>query len=148
MAAYQGAGRGVMDDVSPRLVDQRIRNRIIEQLECLANGDAYVRDYGPNGYLNAFFDWMPIEDRESFENAAMTSEEVASVEGVRALMMQASNLTPHVLEEAEFISSGWPKRIAEPASDAVKLLTGRGRFSESVEENEPTVPSGTDSRSS
>lgn len=132
-----------MPDASPRLVDQRLRNRIIEQLQGLRRGDAEVREFGGNNYINGFFDGMPLEDDAPLKNSAMTAEEIAAVEDVRALMIQATLNTAQSLADEDFIAGGWPARIAPPAADALNLLMTRGRFSEDFEEIEPASPSNT-----
>jgi hypothetical protein len=129
-----------MEDVSPRLVDQRIRNRIIWQMADLARGDAYVRHWGPSNYFNDFFDWMPLDDETPIHSLAMTSVELAAVEHVRTLMQQACKATPKFLTIDSFILSGWPTQIAGPASEALKTLMERGELSDNIEESATLSP--------
>lgn len=123
-----------MEDASRRLVDQRIRNQIMWQLELLAQGDAYVRGWSAASYFNDFYDWMPLDDAEPLTSLSMTSEEIAAVERVRTLMSEAADGTSSMVEIDAFIRSGWPTRIAGPASDALAQLMRRGFLSMDVED--------------
>lgn len=130
-----------MDDASRRLVDQRIRNQIMWQLELLAQGDAYLRGWSASSYFNDFYDWMPLEDAEPLTSLSMTSEEIAAVERVRTLMSQAAADTPPMADIDDLIRSGWPTRIAGPASDALAQFMARGLLSMDVED-QPWSPPG------
>lgn len=55
-------------------------------------------------------------------------------------MNAAAKSTPQHVTEAELIASGWPERIKAVAQEALLLMLVRGRFSEEVEENEPSSP--------
>ena len=128
------------EDPSDRLVDQRIRNRIIEAIEVLADGDEGVRGMGPNEYFEGFYDWVPHrdEDRRRFPNATIVPAEQAAIEEVSAILDDACDATPGTMSVEEFIGTGWPGRIQPVACRVLALLEGRGRFSEESEEDEPS----------
>lgn len=126
----------MIDDVPPRVVEQRCRSRIMECLGYLQDGDSIMRTYGTSLYINYFFDWMPIDDHVPLVNSAMTVEEIRAVEEVRALMVQAVQGFPQ--SDDDFISSGWIERISGPAAAALRLMSERGVFSEEVEEDTPS----------
>jgi hypothetical protein len=125
--------------ISDRLLDQRIRNGIMDELAELSDGEASIRRRGPWDYFNDFFWWFP-EEREPFKNAAMTAEEHTVLSGVLALMKAADQATPRKVSEKELIRSGWPERIAPVAQKALAVFMQRGRFSEDHEQAEPSSP--------
>ena len=124
---------------SDRLIDQRIRNRIMEALELLASGNAGVASVGTAEYFESFYDHIPhSEDGDMRPNAVITDEEKAALLEVRRVMDAACDATPAVMQAGEFISTGWPDRIQPVARTAHELMARRGRFREDREETEPS----------
>lgn len=131
------------DDEKPseRLVAQRVRNRIMEEIWGLSRDDLEVREAGPTEWFETFFDWFPYEGEPDWY-PAMTPEEATAVREVCGLMQQAISDTdiskcPTV---DEVTRTGWPQRIAPVAKQALDLMLQRGRFSEEQEEEEPSNP--------
>jgi hypothetical protein len=112
-----------------RILDQRLRNRIIERLEMLAAGDGAVRSVGFGEFFEAFFDFAPYEG-PSERNSAMTHQESAAFGGFLRLMQIAVDDTPPEMEDEAFIRTGWPKKIASSATDTLKAFSQRGRLHE------------------
>lgn len=128
-----------MEEVSKRLADQRIRNRIIEVLDYLAEGDDGVRSQGDVEYFEQFFDWVP-DDPPRWDwrnNSAYTPAEVEAIERVLAAMLTAVGETRE-MDTEQTVASGWPVRIAPIARTALDLMLRRGRFDEEREEREPS----------
>ena len=126
---------------SERLVAQRVRNRIMEELWGLSKGNIGVQNEGPVEWFETFFDWFPYEG-EPHWYPVMTPEEENSVRTVCKLMQLAIN-DPSIPEEPgveEVTASGWPERIAPFAKQALDVMLVRGRFSEDKEEEEPSTP--------
>lgn len=129
----------MQDRPSERIVDQRLRNRIIEAVLNLAYGKTGVLDVGFAEYFNTFYDWMPAYDEgEVYPNSAMTHDECAALERVRRVVDAACDATPNDMSEEEFIRTGWPARIQPVAREALELMARRGRFAEDREETEPS----------
>ncbi len=127
-----------MEELSARLVDQRIRNRVIECLEYLAKGNDGIRATGDVEYFESFFDW--VADNRPWDwraNSAYTPAEVNAVDRVLATLLAAVEET-HEMNTEESIASGWPQRIAPIARSALDLLVQRGRFAEDQEESAPS----------
>ncbi|MBF4163971.1 hypothetical protein [Nocardioides acrostichi] len=133
-------------DPSERLVRQRMRNRAIEALEAIADGDEGVRSMGVGEYVEEFFDI--IDDRAPWRWrtwSVFTPDEVQALEVVHDLLVQACAETPQVPtpggifadDNENFIRTGWPARIQPAAASALDLMLTRGRFSEEREEVEP-----------
>lgn len=131
------------DDKEPseRLVAQRVRNRIMEELWGLSRGDIEVREAGPTEYFETFFDWFPYEGEPEWY-PAMTAEEETAVRTVCGLMQLAiaDATIPKSPTVEQVIASGWPERIAPFAQKALDVMLARGRFSEDEEEMEPSAP--------
>jgi hypothetical protein len=131
---------GDRDHPSERLVLQRLRNRVMESLEVLADGDEGVRALGNGEYFEQFFD--TINDDAPWRWRAwstFTSAEVAALEKVLRVLLDACAATPRVCGDDEFIASGWPGRIEPIAGTTLALMRARGRFHEDHEEDAPSI---------
>lgn len=127
------------DGISPRVIDQRLRNSIMESLFTLAKGDAGVRDLDAIEYFESFFDFVPHQDeREIYPNSAMNMDERLAVTEVGKIMSAACDATPSDVSMEELIESGWPARVQPIARKALELMIQRGRFIEDQEEAEPS----------
>ena len=126
-----------MTDIQGRIVDQRVRNRIIEAVDILADGNNGVRTVGYIEYFKTFYEW--VQDDGSFLlNTALTPEEAVGVLELAGLVDVARAATGNVDSDEGLVATGWPERIRPRASDLRDALLARGRFSEDREENEPT----------
>lgn len=126
---------------SERLVEQRVRNRIMEEIWGLSEGDSGVATSGPTEWFETFFDWFPYTGEPDWY-PAMTAEEASAVREVCKLMQRAiadTDISKHPTVE-DIIRTGWPERIAPTAKRALDLMLERGRFSEDEEEEEPSSP--------
>jgi len=125
---------------SVRLVDQRVRNRVIDAVDVLAHGADGVRAASTAEYINMFFDVvdddMPGDWRDL---STYTGAEVTELERLLRLMMDAVAAIPKICRDDEFIASGWPERIQPVAAIALATMLRRGRFSEDVEEEVPSL---------
>ena len=124
---------------SNRLIDQRIRNRIMEAVEILANGDDGVNRVWPTEFFESFYDWIPHHsDGAMPSNCSINSDENALLIEVRAIVDCACDATPSDMTAVEFIATGWPKRIQPVATRALALMRSIGSFSEDREEESPS----------
>lgn len=129
------------ESASERLVAQRVRNRIMEEVWSLSKGDAGVRRaWSPTEWFETFFDLFPYEGEPTWY-PAMTSGEADAVRTVCKLMQLAvaDPAVPKNPTIEQIIESGWPSRIAPFAQKALDLMLSRGRFSEEIEEEEPST---------
>jgi hypothetical protein len=126
------------DDPSPRLVEQRLRNRAIEALETLSEGDAGVLSVGHVEYFEQFFDVINDDDPWQWRRwTTFTSQEVEALQAVHDELLAASSATPRIMDDSDFVATGWPRKIALIAAPSLELMSRRGRFSEDVEQHEP-----------
>ena len=125
---------------SDRIIHQRIRNRIMEVVVTLAEGDDGVRRVWPTEYFESFYDLIPHrDDGEMRPNSAITADERALLLEVSSILDDACDATPHNMTAHELIATGWPKRIQPVARKALILMRERGRFSEEQEEDTPSI---------
>ena len=128
----------MIEEPSERLIEQRVRNRIYEVLEILADCDAGVDLVGIRGYFDLFEDYVHRPSIEAGTSALSKDERVIVLE--IAEFLEAACETNPDFTKAEFIESDWPGKIAPTARDALVLFLRRGLFSEKVEELEPGQP--------
>ena len=127
-----------MDEtVSDRLLDQRLRNRMMEELLGLVDWEDFI-GWGADEYFNSFFDSFP-DAPPLPSNSALTAAERSALTDVLELMNRAANATARHLTEDELIESGWPERIKPVAAKALAMMVARGRFSDEVEEELPSA---------
>lgn len=127
------------DKPSDRVIDQRIRNRIMEAVLTLADGDAGARQAEHVQYFECFYDWIPHrDDGEMHVNGAITADERAALLDLSRILDDACDATQRNMTADELIATGWPKRIQPVARKALDLMRQRGRFSEDHEESTPS----------
>lgn len=124
---------------SSRIIHQRIRNRIMEELLGLAEGDESVRQTGAGEYFELFYDWVSHRGDGIPTNSALTPDEAALILKVKTALDEACDATPKKMSANELIATGWPDRIKPFAQSALDEMLKRGRFSEEVEEDEPSA---------
>ncbi|MEG3143070.1 hypothetical protein U1839_00255 [Sphingomonas sp. RT2P30] len=125
-----------MNDIpSERVVDQRIRNRIMEAVDTLALGRAGVREVGADDYFEYFYDW--VRDGVPNDNSAMTDQERTGLANLGRLVNIACDATRPIHDDEELIATGWPDRLAPEAQTVLALFNERGRFPEDDEHHEP-----------
>jgi hypothetical protein len=83
--ASRSPPKPVEEEPSRRLVDQRVRNRVMEEILTLSEGDTGVAECGPTEWFELFFDWFPYEGEDLYYGA-MTAEEADAVRKVLKLM--------------------------------------------------------------
>lgn len=117
------------DKISVQLIDQRLRNRIIEVIEFLADGDDAVKLFGFSEYFNWFFDYFP-EDGDFVPLSTMSVGETSAANELLKQMLSAAEATPQYMTEDEFINTGWPTRIQLTAKRAMETFLVKGRCAE------------------
>lgn len=128
------------DDPSERVIEQRVRNRIAEVLSCLADPES-VLAVGTPEYFESFFDWFPYRPGQPgvmHPNSTIDDRERTAILQVLALMNEASDSTPRNMTAGQFLTTRWPVLITPAAARALAVIKERGRFSEELEEDEPS----------
>jgi len=127
------------DRPSERIVEQRMRNRAMEALVALSEGDTGVRSDGVVEYVEQFYDVINDDSPWHWrEWSCFTAEEVEALDQVLQLLNGACAATPQMCTDDDFIASGWPDRVQPTAAWALALMHARGRFREDLEEQTPS----------
>jgi hypothetical protein len=138
MIGFVGGGHS---DVTERVVLQRLRNRALEAVELLAEGEGGIWSVGAEEWINQFFDVIDDDSPWQWRSwSVFTAAEVLLLAEVHDQLREVCRQTPQVLDDDHFIADGWPSRVAVSAQAAASALSARGRFSEDVEETEPGHP--------
>ncbi|MGA5540625.1 hypothetical protein ACPCIR_02120 [Mycobacterium sp. NPDC051198] len=125
-----------MGEPTMRIVEQRVRNRIMEAVEVLSDGDDGVRAVGDGDYYNYFFDWVDDDMTTAWrELSTLSPAEVRQLESLHDLLHKSLKVT-HAMNGDELIASGWPTRIAAVARTTLQTMQTWGRFDEEVEESD------------
>src|SRR5579862_1542066 len=107
------------DTVSRRLIDQRVRNRIMEAVELLACGDDGVRRAWIDEYFQRFYDQIPYrDDGEMHPNSAISADERIALIEVGFVLDAALDHTQNAETADELIATGWPGRVQPVAVKA------------------------------
>ncbi len=122
--------------VSRRLVDQRVRNRFMDALSWLSEGEEAVRRMSAQEFFAMFYDWVTYNEWPAIAPRTMTADEIAAVGNVVAVVNAACDDTSD--EDNEVINSGWLERISPVARTALELMLVRGCFDEEREEIAPS----------
>ena len=110
----------------PRLADERIRDRIMEAVSILAEGDHGVRRVWPTEYFERFYDFIPHRgDGGKGVNNAISGEERALLLELSGIVDEACDATPNDMTAEELIATGWPERIQPVAEKALNLMRGK-----------------------
>ncbi|MBY3177581.1 hypothetical protein HFO27_23570 [Rhizobium leguminosarum] len=126
-------------EVSDRVVEQRLRNRVIDAIEVLGRGNEGLVEVNYNEFFLAFYDCWDNGRLIRWPNNAFTDEEEQTVNDLGEMLKGITTETLHFQSEAEYIESGCAERIKPVAQEALKLFLTRGRFSEDYEELTPAL---------
>lgn len=124
------------EQVSERIIDQRIRNRIMEELSSLAGGQEELR-LRRWEYLESFLDWFPDAPKLNPATDIMLPEEREAVSEVLTLVLDFAD-KGRGADADKLIELDLADTIAPVADRALALLNERGRYNEDVEEEEPS----------
>lgn len=128
-------------NLSKRLVEQRVRNRIMDSMSWLAEGAWAVRRMSSQEFFEMFYDWVdgenPVRPWPKGAPENMTPPEVDAVTEVLSVVDAAVADIGDADDDA-VIASGWLERISPVARAALDLMLTRGCFSEELEEAEPS----------
>lgn len=125
------------NEPSDRLLNQRVRNRIMEELSCLAEGQEGLRSQGSD-YRLAFLDWFPNAPKLNPATDIMLPAECDAVADVLAQVLRYSKVEGHGANQDRLTELEIAEEIAPLAHKALEILNARGRFDEKTEEETPT----------
>jgi hypothetical protein len=125
---------------TPRVVEQRIRNRIIEILELASSFERQHKYQSaqvchvPNELLNQWWDWVDLSRGEPGP-PVYSAEEVAAIRRYDGVLNAVADSTPPWLPDLEqLVSTASWRRLRDEAAAALVVFLVRGRFSEDQEQ--------------
>jgi len=125
------------DNPSDRLLAQRVRNRIMEELSTLAGGADLLQFLGWE-YVEEFLSLFPEAPKLNPATKIMLSSEREAVSNVLRIALSFVDELRGATEE-QLIRAGRVEPLASAARSALALLNERGRFDEEIEEEEPSA---------
>lgn len=126
-----------MENISRTLLDQRLRNRVIELLELCASFED-IATLGAFEVINMIDDWLPLESDKAlnvFETSKVFSEnEKQATAQFFKLMENAAEVTDQdCWDVAWFESSSEWVELSKFSKETLEIFAKRGRFSEEIE---------------
>jgi hypothetical protein len=120
---------------SPQLVEQRIRNRIIEWLEALVTYQVDPPPYDLNEVLNQWEDWSAsIASIERYAQSVYTAEEGSCLVAVGDAWSEFCEATPtKIIHESKELSKPELAKLVAVSDKALGALRLRGKLSEEGE---------------
>ncbi|MFB2553935.1 hypothetical protein [Ensifer soli] len=126
---------------SKRLVEQRIRNRIMDSMNWFAEGAQAVRRMSAQEFFEMFYDWVddenPVWPWPKGSPGTMTPPEVDAVTKILSVV-NAAVADIGDFDDDAVIASGWLESISPVAKATLNLMLTRGCFDEDFEELEPS----------
>ncbi len=134
-----------MDDppVSTQLLQQRVRNGIMDYLEIAASADEqreYERQVSiahvPNAMINQWEDWVRSEDLGWYGPPVFSREENDAIRQFHKIWKRVAEETPNPMPHSINLLLGTPAWdcLMAAAQAALNVFSKRGRFSQDVEE--------------
>jgi hypothetical protein len=128
------------DEVPPQVIQQRIRNRIIEYLTLAASFDQQ-RTYQaavpaisvPNEVVNQWEEWASEESRHRFGSPVFSADELAATAAFAMTWTKVVKATPRFLPSlAETQALPEWEQLRDAAQAARDVFKRRGRLSEDI----------------
>ncbi|ALN90951.1 hypothetical protein [Lysobacter gummosus] len=124
--------------MTDRIINQRIRNRIIEYLELAASFEEQSQYQAaapyvhiPNEIINQWEDWVHADWREYMTAPTFSHDEVDAIERFHTVWDAVAADTPDPLPSLKILfgTQQW-QRLASAAAEASAVFRVRGRLSE------------------
>jgi hypothetical protein len=120
-----------------RIIDQRIRNRIIETLELAASFDdqfeyqAHQVCHVPDQVILWWYDWVGDPIRPDFDPPVFSPAELEAILRYHAVMESICDQIPGRLPDLEhLVTTDYWQHLRAAAAEALAIFQLRGRFSE------------------
>ena len=120
-------------DVSRKLLQQRIRNRVIENLESFAD-PVWVRKLGTDEIINMWYDHMDDdEDFTFFTEPVFNLKETNAIKRFHYLLESTYKTIPTTWSLSDLSNNQEWKQLTIQAHEELSVFMERGRFSEEAE---------------
>ena len=120
-------------DISHKLLQQRIRNRIIDNLESFADPD-WVNKLGTDEIIEMWHDIMDNNETfEFFSEPVFTRKELNAIKKFHYLLMSSYKHIPTTWQQEELQNNNNWAELVKIAREVLDVFMSRGRFSEDRE---------------
>ena len=116
----------------PQVIDQRVRNRLIEYLEMISEYDSSPPEFDLNETLNQWEDWTPQPWNERFfPKPTFTPEETKALKSVNESWIELCESTPANISDEPAVTktSAWTD-FTEKSKLALEIMSQRGLLDE------------------
>jgi hypothetical protein len=123
----------LIENPSETLINQRIRNRIIEALEIYLSIEFQER-FGLDEVINIWEDWVDNERMPEYTEPVFTKQEQFAITNFHKQWEKVCKNTPQIMPSVKAMieDKNWIQLI-NIAEETLKILLLRGRLSEEVE---------------
>ena len=121
-----------MTKVSNGLIKQRLRNRIIESLECFADQKA-IETLGTSEIINGWYDLVEEEHISFFDQPVFCLEEINAIRRFHNLIESAYQTIPSAWTTAKLNNSKEWAALVLAAKEELEIFAKRGRLDEEKE---------------
>jgi hypothetical protein len=121
--------------MTSQLIYQRIRNRVIEELEALIESENLAPRVGMNAVVNSFEDWIPIPMPNGyFPPPVFTIQENDLLHELSTAMEAFCAATPRTIEDdvSALALPQW-KNVVTAAKSSLSAMLVRGKMPEDTE---------------
>ena len=120
-------------DISHKLLQQRIRNRIIENLESFAV-TTFIEQLGTDEIINMWYDNMDDEETFTFFTEPVYSKnEQNAIKRFHYLLESSYKKIPTTWQQEELQNNDHWAELEKTAKEELNIFMARGRFSEEQE---------------
>lgn len=121
-----------MSEISPTLLKQRLRNRIIESLGMFADAEA-VCLVGTGEIINFWYDYVDDEWQSFYDLPVFSSEELHSIQYFHNLLESSYKKVPSSWDLGKLSNNNEWSALVTAAREQYAIFLERGLFSEEEE---------------
>ncbi len=122
-----------MEDISNTLLNQRIRNRIIEVLE-VTSSPSDQEKLGANEVINMWEDWVDDEKIKNYVEPVFTKQEQEELLKFHTTWHHVTNNTPKNMDAiSDFLHNKYWLQLMSSATKTLDTFNHRGKLSEDAE---------------
>ena len=122
-----------MEEISDLLLNQRIRNRIIEVLEITASYEEQEK-FGSDEVVNMWEDWVDDNRIIDYLEPVFTKQEQECLAEFHKTWNYVADHTPQILPNiSELKQNEYWSALVDAASKALVVFSQRGKMSEDIE---------------
>ncbi|MDH5409142.1 MAG: hypothetical protein OEY00_11085 [Gammaproteobacteria bacterium] len=121
------------EEISKKILYQRIRNRIIEVLEITADPSQHEK-FGGDEIICMWEDWVDDQKLPEYVEPVFSQEEQTAISEYHKIWNEVADNTPHLMPSVnELVKNAYWQKLIKQAEKALTVFSIKGRYSEEVE---------------